>query len=288
MTDYPRGAPELFKFTFRLEDVIGGIQNVLTHAPQPFLGYFHLLPPHEPYHPHRDFIGLFDDTWNPEAKPESGFSQGIGQKQLNRFRRQYDEFLAYADYHFGRLVDYLDSTGRSEDTIIVFTSDHGQLFERGIHGHVTSTLYDPVVKVPLLISLPGQQGRQDIHTLTSNADLVPTLAYLTGQAVSDWSDGIVVHPYGPEENSRTIFAVEAKRNYKNSPLQTATLALWSDSYKVVQYLGQRKAEEEIELYDLTQNPEEQVNLVRTRPSIAAEMVAELNTHLEEINSLYTR
>jgi arylsulfatase A-like enzyme len=286
ITDYPRGVPELYKLTFTLEDTIDGIQHVLASAPQPFLAYFHLLPPHEPYHPHRDFVGLFDDGWEPEEKPVSAFSEGVSQRQLSQFRRHYDEFLAYADYHFGRLFDFLTSSGRIEDSIVVFTSDHGQLFERGIHGHITPSLYEPVIKVPLLISLPGQTQRQDVDTLTSNADLVPTLAHLAGQSAPDWGDGAIIPPYGPDVNSRTIIGVEAQRNPKNSPLKAATLALWSDSYKVIQYLGQPKHKGGIELFDLEKDPEEQNDIAQTQPSVAADMVAELNSRLEDINRLY--
>jgi arylsulfatase A-like enzyme len=286
ITDYPRGVPELYKLTFTLEDTIDGIQDVLASAPQPFLAYFHLLPPHEPYHPHRDFVGLFDDGWEPEGKPLSEFSDGIGQKQLNQFRRQYDEFLAYSDHHFGRLFDFLVSSGRIEDSIVVFTSDHGQLFERGIHGHITPSLYEPVIKVPFLISLPGQTERQDVHTLTSNADLVPTLAHLAGQSALDWDDGAIIPPYGPDENTRTILAVEAQRNPKNSRLKATTLALWSDSYKAIKYLGQPKRADGLELFDLERDPEEQSNIAETKRSVAAEFENQLNSRLEEIDRMY--
>ena len=62
-----------------------------------------------------------------------------------------------------------------DDTYVIVTSDHGEMFERGIRGHVTPTLYEPVIRVPLLIAKPGQREREDVYAPTSCVDLLPTL-----------------------------------------------------------------------------------------------------------------
>lgn len=281
---YPRGTPNLFKLTFVLEEVIDGVAGVLQRAPKPFLGYFHLLPPHEPYMPHRDFIDIFDDGRNPDPKPDPGLPGDMSQRELNRFRRQYDEFLAYSDHHFGRLLDYLESSGRLDDTIVVFTSDHGQLFERGIHGHVTPALYQGLVHVPLLISLPGQQQRHDVHAPTGCVDLIPTLLHLTGQSVPGWCEGTpLLSADGPLEHNRPVFAAEAKQNPKLAPLQEATVTIVQDDHKLIHYLGS----EEQELYNLAADPEERNNIVDSNTTTARALQQELQTTLTTADEPYT-
>lgn len=280
---YPQGVPELFKLSFVLEDAIDGIIGTLKSVPQPYLGYFHLLPPHEPYRPHRDFIGLFDDGWTPEQKEEDVFSGKIPEKKLRQFRTEYDEFLAYADAHFGRLIDYLDRSGRLEDTIVVFTSDHGQMFERGIHGHVSETLYNPLLHVPLLISLPGQGSRRDVTSPTSCVDLLPTLLRVTNQAVPEWCEGQALALDGPPANGeeRAVFALEAKRNPKHAPLTTATASVIRGQSKLIGYYGYGQSDDErYQLFDLANDPGEMNDLYNSRSSLAMELRRELRGKLD--------
>ena len=100
--------------------------------------------------------------------------------ELNQARREYDEYVANVDAEFGRLYDYLQDTGILDTSYLIVTSDHGQLFERGVNGHVTPLLSEAIIHVPLIISAPGQADRQDIYSPTSCVDVVPTLLKMTG------------------------------------------------------------------------------------------------------------
>ena len=285
---YPRGIPKYVRSFFLLEHVIDGIKALISTSHQPFLGYFHLLPPHEPYRPRREFIGLFDDGWAPAAKKPHFFSRGKSDKDLNQLRREYDEYLAYADAEFGRLYDFMEQTGMLDNTYVVFTTDHGQLFERGIHGHITPTLYESIIRIPLLISKPGQQQREDVYTPTSCVDLLPTLLHATGQAIPDWCEGEVLPTFGGKEASsgRSIFSVEAKSNPKHAPLTKATMALIKDQYKLIHYFGYDGYENEYELYDLANDPDEMEDLYLSRRSIAADLQSELEEKLQKVNQTY--
>lgn len=286
---YPKGLPELFKLYFVLEQAIDGMIATVDAATSPFLTYFHLLPPHEPYRPRKEFIGYFDDGWQPAGKPARFFPEGHTDKELNQLRRHYDEFLAYADAEFGRLLNALAQSGRLDDTIIVFTSDHGQLFERGIHGHVTPTLYDPVVHVPLLIALPGQQTRVDVTMPTSCVDLLPTLLHLTGQQIPAWCEGRVLPNFvdQPGNQERNIFAVDAKRNPKLAPLQRATFSLRKGEYKLIHYRGYRERKSSYELYKLTTDKEEVEDLYEMEKAVAADLRYELEAQLGAADQHYT-
>ncbi len=131
-----------------------------------------------PYTTRREFVDRFDDGWNPLPKPFHPLSDSQSDQRLNQKRREYDEYIAYADAEFGRLYDFMDRNAILDNTYVIFTSDHGELFERGVWGHITPVLFEPVIRVPLLISKPGQQKKQDVYSHTSCVDILPTLLYL--------------------------------------------------------------------------------------------------------------
>lgn len=288
--DFPRGLPEAFRATFILEQAIDGLIERLKSAPQPFLGYFHFLPPHEPYRTRKEFKGLFEGGWAPEEKPAHFFSQNVSPADLDRLRRSYDEFLAYADAEFGRLIAGLEQNGLLENTVIAFTADHGQLFERGIHGHFTPVLYEPVVRVPLLIYDPRQPSRQDIHTPTSCIDLLPTLLSIAGGKPPEWCEGEVMPPYqgGTPERERSIFVVEAKQNARNRPISVATAAVIKGHVKLISYYGYQGFDGQNELFEVDGDRDERVNLAGIRKDMARAIRSELDQRLQGVNRHFTR
>jgi arylsulfatase A-like enzyme len=109
---------------------------------------------------------------------------------------------------------------------VVVLSDHGQLFERGVHGHSSRLLYDQGIHVPLMISAPGQTERQDFHIPTSNVDLLPTLVALTGGQAPALQDGRLLPGFGgATDESRAVFCVDAKENSAFRPLEVASFVL---------------------------------------------------------------
>jgi arylsulfatase A-like enzyme len=285
---YPRGIPHHWDMIFRLEHAIDWIAEQMTTLPQPLLGYFQLLAPHDPYVPHRDFVDIFDDGWEPLTKEVHVLSRGNSREQLIENRRLYDEYLAFVDSEFGRLVDAMELAGVLDNTHVIFTSDHGEMFERGVLGHMTPTLYEPIIRVPLLISRPGSQRREDVYTSTSCVDLLPTILHLTGQAIPGWCEGQVLPTFGGDEVSdeRTIFAVEAKNNGIHAPLTKGTIAMMQGGHKLIHYFGYPEYEDAYELYDLTNDPEELEDLFTSKRSLAAELQAQLAEELRRVNQPY--
>jgi hypothetical protein len=110
----------------------------------------------------------------------------------------------------------------------VLTSDHGELFERGVRGHSTPILYEPLIRVPLVIFEPGRRTRTDVHSLTSAIDLLPTLLHVTAHDPAPWAEGVVLPPFAEPPARRTIHAVHTRRNKPAKPLQHATVALVND------------------------------------------------------------
>lgn len=105
----------------------------------------------------------------------------IGVTALRELLRIYYASVRLVDDQVGRVLDALDHTGRTEDTIVVFTTDHGEM--AGGHGMFwksTEAFYENVVRVPLIISYP-RRIKPAINSMSvSSADLMPTLMELTG------------------------------------------------------------------------------------------------------------
>ena len=288
---YPRGisrvtfeAPPGFIY-FLLEDAIDWLQKQLTNFSKPFLGYVHLLPPHHPYVTRKEFLNRFDDGREPVTKPTHVFSMGYSQEYLNTERRLYDETIAYVDAEFGRLYDALQNAGILDNTYLILTSDHGEMFERGIWAHNTPTLYEPIVHVPLLISSPGQTQRRDVYTPTSNVDLLPTVCQIAGLPVPAQCEGQVLSLSGNNDQKadRSVYVVEAKENPKNAPLRKATIAMIKAQYKLIYTFGYSGYPETYELYDLERDPEELNNLYNPSGPVSVNMKDELLAKLTAVN-----
>lgn len=292
---YPRGIPSVKSDNyFLLEQAVDWLGNLVSKVPQPFFSYFHLMPPHAPYRTHRDFFGLFQrDDWKPVSKPLDVF----GEKDIIRYeyiwkkRTSYDEFILYADREFGRFFDNLENSGLLENTWVVLTSDHGEMFERGIEGHFTPVLYQPVIRVPLMIFEPGRKTRTDVFSNTSAVDVLPTLLHVTGQNKAAWTEGSVLPPFMAEQDTeKNLYVVEARTNDQHAPITVATTALVKGQYKLLYFFGYEElggpGSERIELYDLKKDPEELNDLSSAKRETTADLLNEIKQKLAQVNEPY--
>jgi len=284
--DYPRGLPGdvNYSIAYRLDELFAGLSAFVNNLSAPYLAYFHLFSPHAPYRPSKEFYGKFDDNWRPVNKPIHRFSDGRSNVTLNDARRSYDEYIAATDAEFGHFIDTLDESGVRDNSYIIVTSDHGEMFERGEKNHVTSLLYDPVIHVPLLISAPGQRERKDIYSPNNSVDVLPTLLHLTGREIPDWCEGTLLPGLGGQEDpERATFSVEAKGNPAFAPITKGTIAMRKGKYKLIYYTGYEK-QDSFELYDMENDLEELTDLYPVQPEIAASMGKELLARLHDANS----
>jgi arylsulfatase A-like enzyme len=179
-----------------------------------------------------------------------------------------------------------------DDTWLVFTSDHGELFERGIWTHSTAALYQPVVRVPVLIFEPGAQTGRDVYESTSAIDLMPTLLHLTGHGIPDWVEGSILPPYASSaiDTPNGIFAVQARYNEPTFPLTEVSAMLVQDNYKLVYYTGYAELGADSEhaiLFDVAADPEELDELSQTKRETASEMMDIVKKRLDQANEPYS-
>jgi choline-sulfatase len=274
-----------------LERAIDWIGRRLVNVPQPFFGYFHLLPPHGPYNTALQFYDHFSgDGFKAVEKPEDVFSENVSNATLFKRRTAYDEFILYVDNEFGRFYNELEKSGLLENSWVILTSDHGEMFERGISAHSTNALYQPVIRIPLLIFEPGREKGMDIHVSTSAVDVLPTLAQVTGHAAPDWTEGTVLPPFasGDADQNRNLYIVRAAKNDPNAPLTQASTTLVKGLYKLLYFFGykDRGIDELVKLYDIESDPEELQDLSSSQKDVAAELLRELKSRIKEANAPY--
>ena len=282
---FPRGLPGIEDRVFLLEDAMDWTMRQLKAMPQPFLAYLHFLPPHDPYHARKDFVGRFADGWAPAPKPPHPLSAGVTEEFLINARREYDEYIAYADAELGRLVDFMQVNGILDTTYVIVTSDHGELFERGIWEHITPVLFEPLIRIPLIISKPGQRVRRDVYAPTSCVDILPTLLQVAGIQRPEWCEGELLPLAADQEAAadRAVYCLDAKGSSKFGPLAKRTVSLVREHYKIIHYLGYPEYDDVYEMYDLNDDPQELRNIYSSRKDIASDLKALLSQKLVALN-----
>jgi arylsulfatase A-like enzyme len=278
--EYPRGLPTNYDYSYENANVLDGVaqlvQSSLAKA-QPYLAYFHLWSPHDPYNARRHFIGMFEEDLRLPVKPHLPLSAtNHPEEVLHRNRRQYDEFIADLDAEFGRLISDLERSGVLQNSYVIITSDHGELFERGEMGHASALMYAPVTHIPLLISAPGQQRRFDFHTVTSNVDLLPTVLQIAGRGIPAWVEGKLLPGFGGTEDAdRSIYPLMAKDNAAFRPITRATFVMLKGGHELLYYTGYPGHPDQYELYHLDEDPNELQNLFSKDITTASQMKDEL-------------
>jgi arylsulfatase A-like enzyme len=292
--DYPKGIPSLAgsSYFYRLEDSIDFIIHSLKTNPKPFFGYYHLYPPHAPYSTRREFVDIFSDGWEATPKPDSVFSEGDSTAKVSRARKNYDELIAYVDAEFARLYTELDNSGHLTNTWLILTTDHGEMFERGIIGHETPASYEPVIHIPLIIFPPGQKERIDIHTRTSAVDILPTIQTLVNSPSPPMFEGEILPLFNtyPLDPNRSIFAFHPGHSKSKNTLSEGTAVIIKNDYKLIYAFGFEKLQGQdphLELYDLNNDPEERTNLLSTNKKIADDLFDELLSVMKQADQKYS-
>lgn len=293
--DFPRGLPNYtgagLNF-FTLEHGIDWLTNQIVESPQPFLGYYHFLPPHAPYNTRKQFYDKFaDDNYCPPDKPVHLLGREISKNMLTSNLQWYDDFILYVDAEFARLYEQLEQSGKLENTWLILTSDHGEIFERGIMGHELPVFHQPISHIPLLIFPPGEKSRVDVYEKTSAIDLLPTLLQITGQEIPDWVEGVVIPPFSNSlpQAGHDITSIQVQKLDDDGFVAKAAAMIIRGDYKLMWYFGFRQLEqgtEQIELYDIANDPEELHNLFPSRQAIVDELLNILKSKLDDLNQSY--
>jgi arylsulfatase A-like enzyme len=151
---------------------------------EPFFLWLHYVNPHAPYAPPAPWDGAFaPDAVGPRLPIVESFRGGIprqwvvaGKDRLSQYVALYDGEIAAVDSQVGRVLDALSASRVADRTLVVVTSDHGEsLGEHDYYFDHGEDLFDPCLRIPLLVRLPGAPGAVRSAALVSTLDLMPTI-----------------------------------------------------------------------------------------------------------------
>ncbi len=164
---------------------------------RPWMTTVSFTHPHDPYVARREFWDLYDDETVPMPTVGALDPEGIDEHsrrlrhvigadvtdvtgdQIRRARRAYLANVSYVDRHVGELLDVLDRHGATDDTVVIFTSDHGDMLgERGLWYKMC--FYEHASRIPLIVRCPRTAGGVRNSTQVSLLDVAPTLLDLAG------------------------------------------------------------------------------------------------------------
>jgi arylsulfatase A-like enzyme len=224
-----------------------------------------IFDPHAPYKAPRKFREKikFDVSKLPKKKNRYLFIGDLGMNKLNDVERLYMKELYKAevealDERVGYIIKALRKRNLLRNTIVVFTSDHGELFgEHGRMGHSLSYL-QPLVNVPLIIMAPGLPRNEVTDTVVSHLDLMPSLMELMGAKFTNKAMGKSYAARIMDKKSepkwpyfdRISNPIPMNNTYKKRNCD----ALIFNWYKIITYNW--KGKDYFNLYDLKKDPSE--------------------------------
>lgn len=197
-------------------------------------------------------------------------------------RAYYYNMVKIIDQQMGRIMACLDERGLGENTLVLFTTDHGELL--GDHGLWMKGPfhYEQLVCVPTLIRYPAAiPPGQRSEALFSHVDIVPTVLAAAGLPISDAIDGVDAMPMlsGEQESARDSLLIECVDDPQGLRLKTIV----TDNRKLTWYCGHPYGE----LYDLESDPSERINQW-DNPAYAADKADLISAILEEMEVLERR
>jgi arylsulfatase len=254
----------------------------LASGERPFFLFAHYFDPHYNYLPHEevDFapprVGRLDATQT--IKELRSMSADLGEAEVAFIRDLYDEEIRHTDGGIGRLLDRLAELGLDENTWVVVTADHGEEFlTHGWLGH-TRTLYEELVRVPLIVRPPGGLSEPRVpRTPATQAALAATLVDLAGGDSSLFLfQAESLQPLltgGWQRSSGVIFAevdfIPIHADYWVK--RTHKKALITERFKLIRDDPTAR----LELYDLRDDPGEQRDVAAARPGLVSELLPAL-------------
>jgi arylsulfatase A-like enzyme len=282
------------------------LERFARRPERPFFLAVGFFRPHTPYvspSPYFDFyprekmpLGEPFDPNPPGVPPAALMSHKAGHDRLDdELRRQclqaYYAAITFMDAQLGRVLDALDRLGLAENTVIVFTSDHG--YHMGEHGlWQKMSLFEESARVPLIIAAPGVGRQGEIASAPVGLiDLYPTLAELCSVAAPENLQGQSLVPMlqDPSDPGRgwtlsqvTRGGVRAARNPNpNQSVGARGRQYFGYSLRTPRwrYTEWDSGEEGVQLYDHENDPREKTNLA-DRPE-HRETVATLSRQLRE-------
>jgi len=297
------------------------LQNAFERAEAPFFGFINAKTAHGPYRttPEPYLSKYTEDTIRPNNVLLDALTRFFGNKpssidgvdrdtldhivsnkpvvsgelepteeQWNVVKAWYDSAIRYMDEKIGSLVSFLKERGELENTWLLITSDHGELFgEHGLEKHIFS-LYEPVLRIPMVIHGPDVEKTVN-DSICTFTDLHATIRSFAELSVSDDGYSRPLVPADRQIGHEYVFAEVGrkdpeyvKKNHPNfeklrvnGPLQ----AVRDDTYKLIRY-----PDSSVELFDWRTDPEEQSDLSAGQPAVVERLTGVIDQRLGRMDN----
>jgi arylsulfatase A-like enzyme len=259
----------------RIEETLYEARAAVSQLRPPFFLSIHIHEPHEPYSGQAESqpgAPMAEQTKYSSASAMRFYSHYDSdvQSTVDGLKKLYEASVHRVDAELEKFFSFLASKPWFRNTLIIVTADHGESFERGYLNH-GEELYESSTHIPLIIRFPQQRYGYKILGLTQSADIGPTILRTLNIPVPSWMDGqplAMGKPPAPAATAAVNFRYP--ENGKAFLLPTK-LALWWDRYKLILSCDSTGAE----LYDLSNDPAERVNLADRQSRLVVKMKQKL-------------
>lgn len=258
--------------------------------------YLHTIHPHNPYDPPEPFRSRYTrgipSAMNGSTDTLSAIRKGRlepSRADQRRLRGLYTGSFAWNDAELEGFLQGLSSWARPEETLVVFTSDHGEeLFEHGgvLHGY---TLYEEMMGIPLVLWSPGRLRPAEVEEPTDTLDLHATLLEVSGLPKPQGSEGrsLLAAARRPDREYIHLAAASSVVGGIYSARWGHTKLVWAPRFGPFWGMGdgRGRTRDPEYLFDLEQDPEERVNLAGNESLEAAWLRSRLLAWVQRNRSL---
>lgn len=254
-------------------------EQLLGKLKAPYFLWVHVFAPHAPYQPAPPFAGRFLPGSSMRTLAEVNALADHGphglnntyppdrQREVDRARLRYDEYICEADAAFGQFLQRL--RGRNtENTAILVSADHGESFEGGVYSHGGPHLVRPLIHIPLMVHTPGLHGGRRDPTVADETALAPTILDLAGLSLPEWlatPRSLLDRSASPTSDARFAYTQFFEGNSAFGPLTHGVAGVTDGIYQYIHDFGANKNE-----LGLLANPQANVtDLTPEHPDVAA-------------------
>lgn len=263
------------------ENVVALSRMALERAPagEPVFLFAHFFDPHNDWVPPPPFDTRFDPDYDGPVTgrgvlgnhaifdPASSPHRRVDDRGLDHLRALYRGEIAWTDQAVGQLLSLFELHARLDDTLVVITADHGEEFFE--HDKLTHrfNLFDPTIRVPLLIVLPRSWGvavTPEVSTQVTLSDILPTIVDLLGLETPPGVTGrslvpaILGEPMSSRPELISLYLTKYQKGGERQHMQVYGLRTpdWKFTRSVILKPGE-PMRVQAELYDLAHDPDEQ-------------------------------
>jgi arylsulfatase A-like enzyme len=268
-----------------ISDAVLPLLDDLTARRRPFFLFVNYMDAHSPRTAPARFTRPFSD-----GSPRLSFGRfkrlrseiesmkrNLTKAEISFIDAEYDGAVAHVDARIGELVERLKRAGRFENTLLIVTSDHGEalgdhhMFDHGF------TVYQHQVGIPLLVKYPRQDAPAAVSSPASLVDVMPTVLDVLGFDIPAGLDGMSLRRLGGSDG-HSVFSTSFPHDFHGPKAieryRTGVEAVVSGSWKLHSY-----GSGEMELYDLSSDPAEQLDRFKKDSPDVKSLLAHLSEWL---------